>query len=98
MTENIWLADELTADIDLDLVILVSNSLNYDIDKVRAFVVALLEDVNDHAAAEKVNDILLGIEQVFGTMAELADAQDLKSCSDWSVGSIPTGPTTIKIK
>ena len=26
-------------------------------------------------------------------MAELVDAQDLKSCSDWSVGSIPTGPT-----
>ena len=62
MTENIWLADELTTDTDWDLVTLVSNSLNYDINKVRAFVVALLEDVNDHAAAEKVNDILMAAE------------------------------------
>ena len=41
MTENIWLANDLTADTDLDLVSLVSSSLNYDINKVRAFVVAL---------------------------------------------------------
>ena len=93
MNEETWLADSLTADTDLDLVSLVSSSLTYDINKVYAFVVALLEDVDDHAAAEKVNDILLEAGQVFGTMAELADAQDLKSCSDWSVGSIPTGPT-----
>ena len=62
MTENIWLADELTTDTDWDLVSLVSSSLTYDVNKVRAFVVALLEDVNDHMAAEKVNDILLGVE------------------------------------
>ena len=62
MTENIWLADELTTDIDLDLVSLVSSSLTYDVNKVRAFVVALLDDVNDHMAAEKVNDVLLGVE------------------------------------
>ncbi|MDP7297695.1 MAG: hypothetical protein QGF92_09675 [Gammaproteobacteria bacterium] len=62
MTENIWLADELTTDIDLDLVSLVSSSLAYDVNKVRAFVVALLEDVNDHAAAEKVNDVLIASE------------------------------------
>ena len=59
MTENIWLADEMTADIDCDLVTLVSNSFNYDINKVRAFVVALLEDVNDHSAAIQVNDVLM---------------------------------------
>ena len=62
MTENIWLADEITADIDCDLVTLVSNSFNYDINKVRAFVVALLEDVNDHAAATQVNDVLMVAE------------------------------------
>ena len=62
MTENIWLADELTTDIDLDLVSLVSSSLTYDIDKVRAFVVALLEDVNDHTAAIQVNDVLMAVE------------------------------------
>ena len=62
MTENIWLADEMTADIDCDLVTLVSNSLNYDINKVRAFVVALLEDVNDHSAAIQVNDVLMVAE------------------------------------
>tara|TARA_R110002060_G_scaffold695_1_gene1786 strand:- start:266 stop:463 length:198 start_codon:yes stop_codon:yes gene_type:complete len=60
MTENIWLANDLTADTDLDLVSLVSSSLNYDINKVRAFVVALLEDVNDHTSAIQVNDVLLG--------------------------------------
>jgi len=60
MTENIWLANDLTADTDLDLVSLVSSSLNYDINKVRAFVVALLEDVNDHTSVIQVNDVLLG--------------------------------------
>lgn len=93
MSEDVWLPSGLTDDMDLDLVTLASSSLEYDIDKVRAFVVALLTDVNDHQAAAKVNDVLLSAEQVFGTMAELADAQDLKSCSRWSVGSIPTGPT-----
>ena len=62
MTENIWLADELTTDIDLDLVSLVSSSLTYDVNKVRAFVVALLDDVNDHDAAAKVNDVLIASE------------------------------------
>ena len=65
MTENIWLADELTEDIDWDLVTLVSNSLNYDINKVRAFVVALLDDANDDAAAIQVNDILKAAEQAY---------------------------------
>ena len=62
MTENIWLADELTADADLELVSLVSSSLDYEIDRVRAFVVALLEDVNDQTAAIQVNDVLIASE------------------------------------
>jgi|TARA_R110002110_G_scaffold38946_3_gene126329 hypothetical protein len=62
MTENIWLSDELTDDADWDLVSQVGSSLDYDIDKVRAFVVALLEDVNDHAAATQVNDVLIASE------------------------------------
>jgi hypothetical protein len=64
-TENVpwkWLADEMTDESDIDLVSLVSSSLNYDIDKTRAFVVALLGDVNDHHAAAQVNDTLLGSE------------------------------------
>ena len=57
MIENFENTD-LSAAANWDLVSQVSSSLDYDIDKVRAFVVALLEDVNDHTAAEKVNDIL----------------------------------------
>jgi hypothetical protein len=57
-----WLPSELTDEKDVDLVSLVSSSLEYDIDKTRAFVVALLTDVNDHNAATKVNDVLLGVE------------------------------------
>ena len=57
-----WLPSELTDEKDIDLVSLVSSGLNYDIYKTRAFVVALLTDVNDHNAATKVNDMLLGIE------------------------------------
>ena len=41
---------------------MTSSSLDYDIDKTRAFVVALLTDVNDHIAATQVNDVLLGVE------------------------------------
>ena len=62
MNEENWLANDLTADTDLDLVSLVSSSLTYDVNKVRAFVVALLEDVNDHGAAAKVNDVLMASE------------------------------------
>ena len=54
-----WLPSELTDEKDVDLVSLVSSSLEYDIDKTRAFVVALLTDINDHNAAAKVNDVLL---------------------------------------
>jgi len=64
-TDNVpwhWLSDELTDEKDIDLVSLVSSSLNYEVDKIRAFVVALLTDVNDHGAAMKVNDVLLGSE------------------------------------
>ena len=57
-----WLPSELTDEKDIDLVSLVSSSLEYDIDKTRAFVVAILTDVNDHNAATKVNDVLLGVE------------------------------------
>jgi len=52
----------LSADADWDMVTQVNSSLDYDIDKVRAFVVALLEDVNDHAAATQVNDVLMAAE------------------------------------
>ena len=45
MSEDVWLPSGLTDDMDLDLVTLASSSLEYDIDKVRAFVVALLTDV-----------------------------------------------------
>ena len=57
MTESFENTD-LSAAANWDLVSQVNSSLDYEIDKARAFVVALLEDVNDHAAAEKVNDIL----------------------------------------
>ena len=57
-----WLPNELTDMKDTDLVIWLGRELDYDIDKTRAFVVALLSDVNDHNAAAKVNDVLLGVE------------------------------------
>ena len=57
-----WLPSELTDKKDSDLVIWLGRELDYDIDKTRAFVVALLTDVNDHNAAVKVNDVLLGVE------------------------------------
>ena len=62
MIDEVWLPDELTADTELDLVTLVADSLVSDIGKVRAFVVALLQDVDDRQAAIKVNDILVATE------------------------------------
>ena len=62
MIDDIWLPEQLTADIDLDLIPTVSRSLEYEISKVRAFVVAVLEDVYDHEAAAKVNDVLIASE------------------------------------
>ena len=40
------------------LVQLVSNFLDWKTDKIRAFVVALLENCDDHQVANQVNDIL----------------------------------------
>ena len=57
-----WLPSELTDKKDSDLVIWLGRELDYDIDKARAFVVALLTDVNDHNAAVKVNEVLLRME------------------------------------
>ena len=62
MIEDLWLPDDLTDDADLELVSSASSLLNYEIGKVRAFVVALLQDVNDSQAAVKVNDILVSAE------------------------------------
>ena len=62
MIEDHWWPADLTDDKDLDLGSSASSLLNYEIGKVRAFVVALLQDVNDSQAAAKVNDILVSVE------------------------------------
>jgi len=59
---NVWLASEITDHDEHAMVDLVSSSIDYDINKARAFCVALLQNVNDHQAAAQVNDVLLGIE------------------------------------
>ena len=56
-----WLPDDLTNEGN-ELVSIVSVGLDFNIDKARAFAVALLVDVNDHNAASQVNDVLLGSE------------------------------------
>ena len=59
---DIWLADELVDNKDLELMDATSQALDYDIGKVRAFVVALLQGVDDRIAASKVNEVLIGSE------------------------------------
>ena len=59
---NVWLASEITDHAVYAMVDLVSSSIDYDINKARAFCVALLQNVNDHQAAAEINDVLLGIE------------------------------------
>ena len=56
-----WLPDDLTNEGN-ELVSMVSVGLDYNIDKARAFAVALLVDVNDHNASSQVNDVLLASE------------------------------------
>jgi hypothetical protein len=57
-----WLADDLVLKEDRDLVSLVVDSLNFDISKVRAFAVAVLEEVDDNEAAVQVNELLGTLE------------------------------------
>ena len=57
-----WLADDLVLEEDRDLVSLVVDSLNFDISKVRAFAVAVLEEVGDDDAAVQVNELLGTLE------------------------------------
>jgi len=59
---DIWLADDLVDNKDLELMDATSQALDYDIGKVRAFVVALLQGVDDRIAASKVNEVLIGSE------------------------------------
>ena len=57
-----WLGDDLVSEEDRDLVSLVADSLNFDISKVRAFAVAVLEEVDDNDAAVQVNELLGSLE------------------------------------
>ena len=57
-----WLADDLVLEEDRDLVSLVAHSFNFDISKVRAFAVAVLEEVDDNEAAVQVNELLGTLE------------------------------------
>ena len=59
MAQDNWLANHITTDKDKDLVRLVCSSLNWDTGMVRAFVVALLENNNDHQVAKDVNEMLV---------------------------------------
>ena len=59
--ENIdesWLPSEFSSELPRGLVSKVSKALKWDIGLAYAFAVALLEDVNAHGAAKKVNDLL----------------------------------------
>ena len=57
-----WLPDHLVADEDKDLVSVVTRELEWDIPKIRALVVAVLEDANDSDAAVQVNELLGSLE------------------------------------
>ena len=57
-----WLPDDLVADEDKDLVSVVTRKLEWDIPKIRALVVAVLEDANDSDAAVQVNELLGSLE------------------------------------
>ena len=59
MAQDNWLANHITTDKDKDLVRLVCSSLNWDTGMVRAFVVAILENNNDHQVAKDVNEMLV---------------------------------------
>ena len=54
-----WRANEITTDQDKELVRLVSSTLEWKTDRIRAFVVELLENCYDHQVANRVNVILL---------------------------------------
>ena len=57
-----WMPDDLVLEEDRDLVSLVAHSFNFDISKVRAFAVAVLEEVDDNEAAVQVNELLGTLE------------------------------------
>ena len=52
-----WLPSEFKGSLPSGLVGVVSKKLDYEPTLVYAFCVALLEDVNDHPMAKKINDI-----------------------------------------
>jgi hypothetical protein len=57
-----WMPDDLVLEEEKDLISLVAHSLNFDIPKMRAFAVAVLEAVDDNEAAVQVNELLGTLE------------------------------------
>ena len=57
-----WMPDDLVLEEEKDLISLVAHSLNFDISKARAFVVAVLQEVDDLEAAVQVNELLGTLE------------------------------------
>ena len=57
-----WMPDDLVLEEEKDLISLVAHSLNFDITKMRAFAVAVLEAVDDNEAAVQVNELLGTLE------------------------------------
>ena len=57
-----WMPDDLVLEEEKDLISLVAHSLNFDISKARAFVVAVLQEVDDLEAAVQINELLGTLE------------------------------------
>lgn len=74
VTEAKWLPRTLSGEA-VDLVAMVSNKIEYDINAAMAFCVALLENVNAHPEAAKVNEILSGM-MIEGSEAHVEEAKE----------------------
>jgi hypothetical protein len=57
ITESTWLPTEFKDELDKKLVSSISKAIKYEPSLAYAFIVALLEDVNDHNMAKKINAI-----------------------------------------
>lgn len=86
--ESKWLPRSLSADA-VDLVSSVSKRLDYDVNAAMAFCVALLEDVNAHPEAAKVNEILsaMMVESKEEKPAEVAVSEAVRDAASEAVST-----------
>ena len=81
-----------------ELLSIVSKSIDWDVVQAFAFVVDLLEDVNAHAEAKQVNDLLKYLEHAKEVVVELKRAEQKRAEEEENLDTVSKAKQKTKSK